>query len=144
MHLGMDGVDPKRTTIVIFGRLIVMVLTINRNKGRISLVRVSNTPGTRGGPGGRDRMLAVKSRKTPEISFLAQAALHAPPEVALQCIAGHCYYQLFLSNFHFFPRKKTQIFGRFSSFYGQHSVTAAWATPSPWSIVKTQPNINLT
>ena len=51
----------------------------------------TNTPGTRGGPGGRDRTLAVKSRKTPEISFLAQAALHAPPEVALQCIAGHCY-----------------------------------------------------
>ena len=27
---------------------------------------------------------------------LAQAALHAPPEVSLQCIAGHCYYQLSL------------------------------------------------
>ena len=26
--------------------------------------------------------------------FLAQAALCAPPEVALQCVAGHCYYQL--------------------------------------------------
>ena len=25
---------------------------------------------------------------------LAQAALHAPPEVALQCVAGHRYYQL--------------------------------------------------
>ena len=27
-------------------------------------------------------------------SFLAQAALRAPPEVVLQCVAGHCYYQL--------------------------------------------------
>ena len=26
--------------------------------------------------------------------MLAQAALRAPPEVALQCVAGHCYYQL--------------------------------------------------
>ena len=26
------------------------------------------------------------------------------------------------------------IFGRFSSSHGQCSVTAAWATPSPWSI----------
>ena len=41
MHLGMDEVDPKRTTIVIFGRLIVMVLTIDRNKGTITLVGVS-------------------------------------------------------------------------------------------------------
>ena len=28
------------------------------------------------------------------------------------------------------------IFGRFSFFHGQHLVTAAWATPSPWSIFK--------
>ena len=62
-----------------------------------------NTPGTRGGPGGRDRTLAVKSRKTPEISFLAQAALHAPPEVALQCIACHYYYQFFSSSSFFRP-----------------------------------------
>ena len=27
-----------------------------------------------------------------EIFILAQAALRAPPEVALQCVAGHCYY----------------------------------------------------
>ena len=26
--------------------------------------------------------------------LLAQAALRAPPEVALQSVAGHCYYQL--------------------------------------------------
>ena len=26
---------------------------------------------------------------------LAQAALRAPPEVALQCVAGHGYYQYF-------------------------------------------------
>ena len=31
--------------------------------------------------------------------MLAQAALHAPPEVALQCVAGHFYYQLSLSFF---------------------------------------------
>ena len=30
--------------------------------------------------------------------------------------------------------KKNLFWGIFSSFYGQHSVTAAWATPSPWSI----------
>ena len=29
--------------------------------------------------------------------ILAQAALRAPQEVALQCVAGHCYYQLSLS-----------------------------------------------
>ena len=29
----------------------------------------TNTPGTRGGPGGRDRTLAVKSRKTPKNHF---------------------------------------------------------------------------
>ena len=33
-----------------------------------------------------------------------------------------------------FLRKKTDFFGRFSAFYGQRSVTAAWATGSPWSI----------
>ena len=27
-------------------------------------------------------------------TILAQAALHAPHEVALQCVADHCYYQL--------------------------------------------------
>ena len=34
--------------------------------------------------------------------FLAQAALRAPHEVALQCVAGHCYYQLSLSLSFFF------------------------------------------
>ena len=63
MYLVMDWVDPNRTSIVIFGRLILMVLPIIGNKGRISLVRVSNTPGTRVGQGGRDRTLAVKERK---------------------------------------------------------------------------------
>ena len=28
--------------------------------------------------------------------FLAQVALHVPPDVALLCVAGHCYYQLSL------------------------------------------------
>ena len=40
--------------------------------------------------------------------ILAQAALRAPPEVALQCVAGHCYYQLLVSlsfaRFFFFLR----------------------------------------
>ena len=131
--------------------------------------------------------------------MLAQAALRVPPEVALQCIAGHSYQQLsflaqaacvhhaqlghcyyhrsvFLSsfffslcilllthfgespvcenlfptilwhnqkiyakkyiclgNFYFFTKKKL-FSSDFSTFYGQHSVTAAWATRSPWSI----------
>ena len=30
---------------------------------------------------------------------LAQAALRAPPEVALQCVPGHCYYHCFSSFF---------------------------------------------
>ena len=34
-----------------------------------------------------------------------------------------------------FLRKKGVFFGRFSAFYGQCSVTAAWATRSPWSIM---------
>ena len=28
------------------------------------------------------------------VIVLAQEALRAPPEVSLQCVAGHCYYQL--------------------------------------------------
>ena len=91
------------------------------------------------------------------IKLLAQAALRAPPEVALQCVAGHYYHILsFFSSFFssFFPsfafdplrgishvrnnfsffKKKRWFFGRFSDFYGQRSVTAAWATRSPWSI----------
>ena len=94
------------------------------------------------------------------------------PRWRLQCVAGHCYYQLSvfflcfffsLSVFWFWPtlgklpcvkicfpqyfgiaryvQKKnvvTFIFLRnplhFLAFYGQRSVTAAWATPSPWSM----------
>ena len=33
-----------------------------------------------------------------------------------------------------FFKKKNWFFVRFSAFYGQRSVTAAWATRSPWSI----------
>ena len=33
-----------------------------------------------------------------------------------------------------FLRKKNVFSGRFSAFYGQRSVTAAWPTRSPWSI----------
>ena len=35
--------------------------------------------------------------------LLAQAALRAPPKVALQCITGHCYYQLSLFSLSFGP-----------------------------------------
>ena len=43
----------------------------------------------------------------------------------------------FWGKFYFFKRKKNRFFGRFfSAFYGQRSVTAAWATRSPWSILK--------
>ena len=50
---------------------------------------------TRGWSRLRDQTLAVKSRKNNQKSgALAQAAVRAPPEVALQCVAGHCYYQL--------------------------------------------------
>ena len=33
------------------------------------MVRKNNTPGTAGGTGGRDRMLAIKRRKTPQNLF---------------------------------------------------------------------------
>ena len=36
-----------------------------------------------------------------EFWILAQAALRAPPEVALQCVTGHCYYQLFTAIVYF-------------------------------------------
>ena len=35
----------------------------------INLTCMKNTPGTAGGPGGRDQTLAVKRRKTPENQF---------------------------------------------------------------------------
>ena len=38
-----------------------------------------------------------------------------------------------------FLKKKRWFFGRFSAFYGQRSVTAAWATRSPWSILLISP-----
>ena len=38
----------------------------------------ANTPGTAGGPGGRDRTLAVKSRKTSEKSPFFHTCLRAP------------------------------------------------------------------
>ena len=70
-------------------------------------LHVCNTQGTAGGPGGRDRTLAVKRRKN---------ARKKLPQF-------------------FFLKKKRGFFGRFSAFYGQRSVTAAWATRSPWSIL---------
>ena len=38
------------------------------------------------------------------LNILAQVALRAPPEVALQCVTGHCYYHrsVFLSFFSLF------------------------------------------
>ena len=50
------------------------------------------------------------------------------PRWRWQCIAGHCYYQLSLLSSFFFMKK-----GDFRAFF-LRSVTAAWATPSPWSI----------
>ena len=47
----------------------------------------------------------------------------------------------FFGKFYFF-KKKRWFFGRFSAFYGQRSVTAAWATRSPWSIFKKDRNYN--
>ena len=46
----------------------------------------------------------LHARIQTQVQQLAQAALHAPPEVALQCVPGHCYNPLsfFLSLF-FFP-----------------------------------------
>ena len=41
---------------------------------------------------------------------------------------------LFLGNFYFF-KKKRGFFSVFSTFYGLRSVTAIWATRSPWSII---------
>ena len=47
----------------------------------------TNTPGTRGGPGGRDRTLAVKSRKTSEkITFFSLKKLNLPPKNIFFCI----------------------------------------------------------
>ena len=40
----------------------------------------------------------------------------------------------FLGNFYFFT-KKNFFFCDFSTFYGQRSVTTAWATRSPWNIL---------
>ena len=35
--------------------------------------------------------------KSWSVLVLAQAALRAPPEVALQYVAGHCYFQILVS-----------------------------------------------
>ena len=72
------------------------------------------TPGPAGGPCGRDRTLAVKSRKTAEKSVFFVKKKY------------------FVWVIFFSPRKK----GHFRAIFrdGQRSVTAAWATRSPWSI----------
>ena len=36
-------------------------------------------------------------------------------------------------NYNFFLNKNKRFLGVFSTFYGQHSVTAAWANPIPWN-----------
>ena len=38
--------------------------------------REKNTPGTRGGPGGRDRRLTIKIRKCPKISFFSRKKMN--------------------------------------------------------------------
>ena len=40
----------------------------------------------------------------------------------------------FLGNFFFPLKKRADFLAIFFIFYGKRSVTAAWATPSPWSI----------
>ena len=60
-------------------------------KGSALVKTFQNTPWTAGGPGGRDQTLAIKSWKTLENQLFGPSALRAPPEVALQCVAGHCY-----------------------------------------------------
>ena len=53
---------------------------------------------------------------------------------------GVCKYSWPLLTHTFWSRsliffyEKSRFSGVFSSFYGQHSVTTAWASPSPWSI----------
>ena len=44
-------------------------------------------------------------------TILAQAALRAPSEVVLQCVAGHCYYQLLfvLSFCHTLVKVETRV-----------------------------------
>ena len=44
--------------------------------------------------------------------------------------------KIFFGGKFYFFKKKRWFFGRFSAFYGQRLVTAAWATRSPWSILK--------
>ena len=57
-------------------KLVVLVLFFY-------LKTISNTPGTAGGPGGRDRTLAVKSRKTAEkITFFSKKIRTLVVEVA--------------------------------------------------------------
>ena len=74
--------------------------------------------------------------------LVGPGGLRAPPEVALPCIGGHCYYQLSVfffslslvfTSFAFDPLRGNS--GVFSSFDSQRSFMAAWATPSPWSII---------
>ena len=84
---------------------------------------------------------------------LAQAALHAPPEVAfamrswplllptfaLLILSLFLLFRLLLLT-HFWEtpnilaNKIVFFLVIFSTFHGQRSVTAAWATRSPWSI----------
>ena len=44
-----------------------------------------NTPGTRGGPGGRDQTLAVKCRKTPENQFFFHKKKYALSRLDQKC-----------------------------------------------------------
>ena len=52
------------------------------------------------------RSLVINS--TP-IYKLAQAALRAPPKVALECVAGHCYYHRLVSPPLFFCQAQFQL-----------------------------------
>ena len=94
-----------------------------------------NTPGTAGGPGGCDRTLAIEVEKSLENLFFFSQKNY---------LLFFCIYLLVMrrkdqtmvitmASYALQSRlgQKKQIFERFSSFYGQRSFTAAWATPSP-------------
>ena len=76
-----------RNRISIAGQLI-LALDSAASFRTGTVIVCGNTPGTAGGPGGRDRTLAVKSRKTAENSvFLAQAACVCHACLRAPCVA---------------------------------------------------------
>ena len=64
-------------------------LKVGNNNGQLR-ISTATLGGARKPPG--PKILSHNNNK----QILAQAALRAQPEVALECIAGHCYYPLSL------------------------------------------------